>query len=605
MNTKHTVKNIKCDICIIGGGLAGSFAAIEAARDGAKVVLMQDRPVLGGNASSEIRMWVRGAKGIFNRETGLISELEERNIYYNPTLCPSVFDATLYGMVQENKNIEILMNTTCLDAEVENGRILSITGWQLTTYTNYKVNAAIFIDCSGDSILAELVGAEYRHGREARNEYSEELGQSKEDARTMGMSIILAARETDHAVKFTPPPFANVYPDDSCFSGDIGQSIHAQVRDHKVATSGANLWWVELGGECNSIYDADKTRAELIACIYGVWDHIKNRGDHGMENWELEWVGALPGKRESRRYIGDYVMTESDIKSGGHFEDEIAYGGWPMDDHNPYGMRKNDEACLPSVMIPVSEPYGIPLRCLYSKNIKNLMFAGRNISVTHVALSSTRVMATCSLLGQAAGCAAAVAALKGITPREAALRYTATIQKILMDHGVFLPHIRREVSKLTQRAVFNITDNERKRLLNGVERPRVEADENSITQKIDDELTLHFDKPEKITSLRLCFDPDFTRESISDNKKMRVFAMKLHTGKDFKPVRVASTLVKDLIVYVDGKEVARVENNFQHLVSLNLNTTANDISIKWISTHGAKEVRLFSVDVQGEENHLN
>lgn len=605
MNIKHTVKNINCDICIIGGGLAGSFAAIEAARDGAKVVLMQDRPVLGGNASSEIRMWVRGAKGIFNRETGLISELEERNIYYNPTLCPSIFDATLYGMVQENKNIEILMNTTCLDAEVENGRILSITGWQLTTYTNYKVNAAIFIDCSGDSILAELVGAEYRHGREARNEYSEELGQSKEDARTMGMSIILAARETDHAVKFTPPPFANIYPDDSCFSGDIGQSIHAQVRDHKVATSGANLWWVELGGECNSIYDADKTRAELIACIYGVWDHIKNRGDHGMENWELEWVGALPGKRESRRYIGDYVMTESDIKSGGHFEDEIAYGGWPMDDHNPYGMRKNDEACLPSVMIPVSEPYGIPLRCLYSKNIKNLMFAGRNISVTHVALSSTRVMATCSLLGQAAGCAAAVAALKGITPREATLRYTATIQKILMDHGVFLPHIRREVSKLTQRAVFNITDNERKRLLNGVERPRVEADENSITQKIDDELTLHFDKPEKITSLRLCFDPDFTRESISDNKKMRVFAMKIHTGKDFKPVKVASTLVKDFIVYVDGKEVARVENNFQHLVSVKLNTTANDISIKWISTHGAKEVRLFSVDVQGEENHLN
>ena len=605
MNTKHTVKNIKCDICIIGGGLAGSFAAIEAARDGAKVVLMQDRPVLGGNASSEIRMWVRGAKGIFNRETGLISELEERNIYYNPTLCPSIFDATLYGMVQENKNIEILMNTTCLDAEVENERILSITGWQLTTYTNYKVNAAIFIDCSGDSILAELVGAEYRHGREAREEYSEELGQEKEDSRTMGMSIILAARETDHAVKFTPPPFANIYPDDSCFAGDIGQNIHAQIRDHKVATSGANLWWVELGGECNSIYDADKTRAELIACIYGVWDHIKNRGDHGMENWELEWVGALPGKRESRRYIGDYVMTEADIKSGGHFEDEIAYGGWPMDDHNPYGMRKNDEACLPSVMIPVSEPYGIPLRCLYSKNIKNLMFAGRNISVTHVALSSTRVMATCSLLGQAAGCAAAVAALKGITPREAALRYTATIQKILMDHGVFLPHIRREVSKLTQRAVFNITDNERKRLLNGVERPRVEADENSITQKIDDELTLHFDKPEKITSLRLCFDPDFTRESISDNKKMRVFAMKLHTGKDFKPVRVASTLVKDFIVYVDGKEVARVENNFQHLVSLNLNTTANDISIKWISTHGAKEVRIFSVEVQGEENYLN
>ncbi len=600
MDKKCTVKNVNCDICIIGGGLSGCFAAIEAARNGAKVVLMQDRPVLGGNASSEIRMWVRGANGIFNRETGLISELEERNIYYNPTLCHSVFDATLYAMVEENENIQLLMNTSCLDADAEGGKIISVTGWQLTTYTYHKVSAAIFIDCSGDSILADLVGAEYRHGRETRDEYSEELGQPQEDTRTMGMSIILAARETDHAVNFTPPPFANVYPDDSCFAGDIGQSIHAQIRDHKIATSGANLWWVELGGECNSIYDADKTRKELLACIYGVWDHIKNHGDHGMENWDLEWVGALPGKRESRRYIGDYVMTEADIKSGGHFEDEIAYGGWPMDDHNPYGMRKNDEACLPSVMIPVSEPYGIPLRCLYSKNIANLMFAGRNISVTHVALSSTRVMATCALLGQAAGCAASVAALKGITPREAALRYTNTIQKILMEHGVFLPHIKRQVSELTKSAVFNITDDEREILLSGVERPRTEANENSITQRIGEELTLRFDKAEKITALRLCFDPDFTRMSISDNKKMRIFAMKLHTGKDFKPVRVASTLVKNFAVYADGREVARIENNFSRLVRVPLNTTAKELTIKWLATNGSEQVRLFSVDVLGD-----
>ena len=256
------VKNHDVDICVVGGGLAGCFAAIEAARGGAKVLLMQDRPVLGGNASSEIRMWVRGAKGLFNRETGLISELEERNIYYNPTLCASVFDATLYGMVEENENIEILMNTTCLDAQCAESRILSVTGWQLTTYTFHKVDAKIFLDCSGDSILAELVGAEYRHGREAKEEYSEQLAQKKADGKTMGMSIILAARETDHPVKFIPPPFANVYPDDSCFEGDPVQSIHAQIRDHKIGTSGANLWWVELGGECNSIFDADKTRSK-------------------------------------------------------------------------------------------------------------------------------------------------------------------------------------------------------------------------------------------------------------------------------------------------------------------------------------------------------
>ena len=596
MKSKSPLKVLECDLCVIGGGLSGCFAAIEAARGGARVVLMQDRPVLGGNASSEIRMWVRGAKGEFNRETGLISELEERNIYYNPTLCHSLLDATLYGMVEEQENIQLLMNTTCMGAKTVGGRILSVTGWQLTTYTYYQVKAGIFMDCSGDSVLADFVGAAYRHGREGKEEFSEELAQDRPDARTMGMSIILAARETDHPVKFIPPPFANVYPDDSCFEGDIGQSIHAEVRDHRVATSGANLWWVELGGECHSIFDADRVRSELMACIYGVWDHIKNYGDHGMENWELEWVGALPGKRESRRYMGEYILTEADVRGGAAFEDEIAYGGWPLDDHNPYGMRRNSERCVASVSIPVAELYGIPLRCLYSCNVKNLMFAGRNISVTHVALSSTRVMATCSLLGQAAGCLAAMAIKKKTTPAQAAGNYAKEIQRILMDHGVFLPHVKREVSEMTKSAAFNLSEEEREILLNGWERPRKTPTENSIAQGVGDTLTLRFDKPRYVDTLRLCLDPDFSRESISVNKKMRVFAMKLHTGKDFQPVKVASSLVKDLVVYADGKEIARVENNFHRLLHVKLGVEAREISVRWLATHGAKEVRIFSVD---------
>ena len=165
-------KRLTCDLCVIGGGLAGSFAALSAARHGAKVVLMQDRPMLGGNASSEIRMWVRGAQGIYNRESGLLNELEERNIYGNPTLVHSLFDATLYGMLRENENITLLMNTSCLDACAENGRIRRVTGWQLTTYTYITVEATLFMDCSGDSILAPLVGAQYTHGREASVLYS-------------------------------------------------------------------------------------------------------------------------------------------------------------------------------------------------------------------------------------------------------------------------------------------------------------------------------------------------------------------------------------------------------------------------------------------------
>jgi len=590
-------KTLNCDLCVVGGGLAGSFAALSAARHGAKVVLMQDRPMLGGNASSEIRMWVRGAKGAFNRETGLLNELEERNIHGNPTLVPSLFDATLFAMLRENENITLLMNTSCLDAKAENGHIQQITGWQLTTYTYFTVEAKIFMDCSGDSILAPLVDAAYKHGRESFAEYGETLAREQSDSQTMGMSIFLAARELDHPVKFVRPDFANVYPDDSCFAGDVCESIHAVDRNHKIGTDGGNLWWVELGGEMHSIYDAEQVRDELLACIYGVWDHIKNQGDHGMDNWELEWVGFLPGKRESRRYVGLYTMTEQDITSGGHFEDEIAYGGWPLDDHNPYGMRRGGDKQFSSIVTPVKEPYGIPLRCLCARDIDNLMFAGRNISVSHVALSSTRVMATCALLGQAAGTAAAVALEKGITPKETVLQHYKTVQKHLLDDGVFLLHTPREPLTLTKQAKLNLAEDERQRLLNGIERPRTEGDENGIWQALGETLQFSFETPQQIGSLRLQFDPDFSRLSVSDNWKMRLYAMKLHTGKDFKPVRVAATIVKNFVVYADGKEVARIENNYRSLVKIPLHLQAKEISVKWLSTNGAEKVHLFSADL--------
>lgn len=597
MNDNLLKKTLNCDFCIIGGGLSGVFAAISAARHGAKVVLMQDRPMLGGNASSEVRMWVRGAKGTYNRESGLISEMEERNIFYNPYLNHSLFDTNLYAMVCENSNITLLLNTSCLDAKTENGKIISVTGWQTTTYTFYTVTAEIFADCSGDSILAPITGAKYTHGREGKDVFGETLSPKKTDGKTMGMSIILAARETDAPVPFTPPSFANVYPDDDCFVGDLS-NVHAQIRDHKISTSGANLWWVELGGEMDSIHDADKVRAELLACIYGVWDHIKNRGDHGMENWELEWVGALPGKRESRRYIGDCVMTEQDVVSGGKFCDEVAYGGWPMDDHNPYGMRKNPDSSAPSIMIPVSEPYGISLRCLYSENIENLAFAGRNISVSHVALSSTRVMGTCALVGQAMGTAVSVALKYGIRMREVATNHYKEVQHILLDDGVFLPHIKREIPSLSLEARLNVSDSERDILFNGIERPRSKDEYNGIVMNVGESLEFSFDSPKKISMLRLRFDPDYERTSISDNFKMRIFAMKLHTGKDFKPVRVAKSIVKSFTVIADGKEIARVDGNYLSLVHVPLDVTATKLSIVWNETNGDEKVRLFAADIK-------
>jgi hypothetical protein len=247
-------------------------------------------------------------------------------------------------------------------------------------------------------------------------------------------------------------------------------------------------------------------------------------------------------------------------------------------------------------MIPVNEIYGLPYRALYSKNIENLMFAGRNISVTHVALSSTRVMATCALLGQAMGHGAAIALRYGCSPRGVHEAHMDELQNNILEDGVYLPHIARKMSDLTVRAKLNISDRDREILFNGIERPRKEYGENEIKQKLGDCLIFRFDKVERIGTLRLRFDPDYSRESITPNFKMQVFAMKLHTGKDFVPVKVAATLAKEFCVYADGKEIYRVKDNYLELVRIPINTEAKEIKVEWVSTNGADEVGLFGAD---------
>ena len=271
-----------------------------------------------------------------------------------------------------------------------------------------------------------------------------------------------------------------------------------------------------------------------------------------------------------------------------------------MDDHNPFGMEKNGDSNTASIMIPVDEPYGLPYRALYSKNIENLMFAGRNISVTHVALSSTRVMATCALLGQAMGTGAAIALRYGCTPRGVYEKHIKELHDILLDDGVFLPHIPREVGKLSKEARLNITDEEREVLFNGIERPRSFDGENSVEMEIGESLIFDFGKKTKVGTLRLRFDPDYSRESITPNKKMRVFAMKLHTGKDFVPVKVAATIVKDIDVYADGEKIQEIRGNYLSLLKLPLNAEAKELRIVWRATNGAPTVKLFGADVSEE-----
>lgn len=594
-NFHHAVH--ECDFCVVGGGLAGTIAALSAARHGARVVLIQDRPMLGGNASSEIKMWVRGAKGIYNREGGILAEFEEENIYRNPTLAHTVWDSVLFGKVKQEKNITLLLNASCLDAKTEGARICEVTAWQLTTYTVHTVRARYFADCSGDSILAPLTGAAHRVGREGREEYGETIGPKTADGKTMGMSLLLQARETDHPVPFIPPDWANVYEKDEDFAIIPYIEVqHSTFRDHTIGTSGCNLWWMELGGEGPAILNTEQTRDELLKVVFGIWDHIKNKGDHGFANWELEWVGFLPGKRESVRYVGAHVLTENDILSGGVFDDVVAYGGWPMDDHNPKGMLANTLSDTPSVLHPAPSPYGIPYRSLYSSNIDNLFFAGRNISATHAAISSTRVMATCSLLGQAMGSAAALCVRDGVLPREIVGERVKELQQTLLLDGVFLPEVKREASALTKEAKMNLSKAERETLLNGVDRPRTEDEQNRVSIPVGGTLSASWESARFVRAIRLWLDPDYSRTSVSPNKKMRWFAQKLNTGLDFVPMTPAKTLAKSFTVYADGEAITEVKDNYYSLVTLPVEREVKELSVVFHESRGAEDIGIFGIE---------
>ncbi len=578
------------DVCVIGGGIAGMFAAISAARHGAKVALMHDRPVLGGNASSEIRMWICGAGTRVRdlQETGLMEELQLENMWRNPSRNFSLWDSILYEKIRFEPNIDLMMNCACCDAKMEDGKIKSITGFQLTTHSWHTVSAKIFIDCSGDSILAPLTGAEFRIGREAKKEFGEEFGLEKADRNTMGMSLLIQARETDRPVKFIPPAWAHTFQTDE----------EMKNKPHDLRALNTNFYWIELGGDQDSIGDTESLRDELLKIAFGVWDHIKNYGDHGAENWELEWLGFLPGKRESRRYVGDYLLTQNDLEQHPIFPDTIAYGGWQIDDHLPAGFAidsgPNQGAHLRKRRL--SEPYGIPYRCIYSKNIPNLMFAGRNISATHVGLSSSRVMATCGTLGQAAGTAACIAVKNNLMPREAGGQKIAEIQAALMEDDCFLPGFRREISPLSKRAKLTCDYGDCSVLHNGIER-RIWGTDNGYFGKTNKAITYTFPKPVKISQARLVFDSDLNREYVSGNPDgihmpMGMFYALSHNRTSYGfPTSVIKWYRIEARIGGEWKIVHETNENHQRLVRIDMDVTADAVRFTPLSTYKSEEKR--------------
>lgn len=410
--------DLYCDVLVAGGGPAGVSCALAAARNGMNVILCQDRSVLGGNASSEVRMHIVGADSggwrgkeleTEAREGGIIEEIRLETCVRNPQRSASMLDLILYEKCRENENLTLLLNTAVTDAEVENGLISKVKAERQSTEDTFFIHAQIFVDCTGDGRLGKEAGAPYRWGREDKNAFNEAMAQEVADDKLLGSTLLFQARNVGYPTKFQAPSWARKFTEE-----DLRLRPHAASGTDRGLEYG--YWWVEWGGTLDTIKDNEVIRDELLAVMLGVWNHIKNDGDHGAENWALDWFGFLPGKRESRRFIGVYTLTEGDLLASRPFKDAIAYGGWPIDMHPPEGVDAIGEE--PAAKRWVPHLFDIPLGACISSGIKNLMFAGRNISATHVAFASTRVMATCFVIGQGVGTAAAHAVNNRLTPRE-------------------------------------------------------------------------------------------------------------------------------------------------------------------------------------------
>lgn len=588
MNTNLKSIYHKVDLCVVGGGLAGMCAAVAAARHGIKVALMHDRPVYGGNASSEIRMWVCGAHGKNNRETGIIEEIALETLYRNPYRRYPMWDAILFELINNEKNITPILNCSCNDIEMDGSKIKKVIGWQTTTQCYHIIEAKLFADCSGDSILAPLSGAEYRWGRESRNEFGESIAPEQADKKTMGLSCLIQARETDKKHTFIAPSWARKF---------TKEDLPYRLPDMNDPEE--NFWYMELGGEGDTIHDTEKLRDELISIAYGIWDFVKNSGEYDADNWELDFVGFLPGKRESRRYVGDYIMNQNDVRDGGNFDDIAAYGGWTMDDHNPAGINTKDK---PNIFHPAPSPFGIPYRCLYSVNIENLYFAGRNISVTHTAMSASRVMATCALLGQAVGTASAIAIKNDATPREISEKYICELQQMLMDDDCWLPYCKTKISELTKSATITSTGEDAELLLNGIER-HYSDDKNCWSGKIGDTVTFSFESEKAINEVRFVFNSDLNRETTGAGKYIPEKMNTCNVHKNAPALNVPKTLVKDMKIEIKNaddkwQEIDGIKENHQRLVKIKIGKTTKAIRFTLTSTNGNEIADIYSIDLR-------
>ena len=573
------------DFVVVGGGVAGVVVAVAAARYGLSVALINDRPLLGGNASDEAHISLDGAAHKGDHETGIIYEIKTIKECENLT-----WSAAFAKVIDGEKNISLFENMLVDGATTSDSVIDAVHIVNTYDLKKYTLSAGYFCDATGDAWLGYYADALYHVGREAKHQYNENFAPEIADGNTMSGCITKVvndggdticsfwSQDTGHNVEFTPPVWAYKLPE-----GDkLGREPMYIDRGE---------WWLETPNDYDDIFESEYVRDTMFRIATGYFDWLKNswKGKNRVATYKLRNLGTYNAKRESRRLIGDYVITQNDFKENASFGDAVCYAGWNIDVHSVDGIFSGkDGAFHLNEEIKITP---IPLRCLYSKNINNLFMAGRCASVSHIGLGATRTQLTGATMGQAVGTAVYLCSKYGVNPRTVYNEHIKELQQLLLKDGQYIPGVynndKNDIAKTAKIFADSETENGKAvNIINGKTRPRDGIDYSWVSSdKLPQSITLKFDEPKTVNEVRITFEIPFGRYN-----------------KGFMPQPERDEMVTDFTVEaktVSGYEkIAEIHNNYQRLVCVaGKGITASEIKITAIKCHKSDFARITEVRV--------
>jgi hypothetical protein len=570
------------DFVVVGGGVAGTLAAVAAARHGSRVALLHNRPVLGGNASDEVGVRPASAADYtpFARELGLIEETVREAVGLGATINQG-WQLALKKLCDNEPNLQLFLNLRVTEAQMPSPSVIgAVLATDTLTGESFSFSAPLFADCTGDGNLGALAGADFSYGRDPQSRYHEPLAPPSADHFMLGSTLM-------HSWDFLPQP-------ESFRAPAWAHHFDAQNLQGRDLPNPGPFWWVEHAGDFDILQQSEEVHDELLKIVYGLWDYIKNRSPVAAQASKLRLrVKPVMGKRESRRLLGDLVLTEADVRTGTPYQDVVAFGGWPIDLHALHGIY---EPGSPTLVLDRVAPYGIPFRALYSRNISNLMMAGRNISASHVALGSTRIMGTCGTLGQAIGTAAALAGRYAITPRRVGQEHLEELQTLLQRDDAVLPGLlRREAGDLALGALITassqLADPDQsygpENVISGVSRPTPEKYNAWVSdpgKPLPQWIQFEFAQPQVVAALQVCFDTG-------------LLVPRPEVQRD--PLTVATYEVQARVAGI-WVPVTRKTGNYQRRCNHRFpQLNADAVRIVVVKTNGAASARIFEVRIFG------